>query len=63
MQFSAMFVSLSVCLLARLLKNLCIDLDDILHVDRCRDIVIIIKNVKIRVTLSFAGALYTLQSY
>jgi len=26
-----------VCLLARLLKNACIDLDEMLHVDRCRD--------------------------
>jgi len=30
-------VCLSVCLLARLLKNVCIDLDEMLHVDRCRD--------------------------
>ena len=30
------FVCLSVCLLARLLKNGCMDLDEILHVDRCR---------------------------
>jgi len=30
-------VCLSVCLLARLLENACIDLDDILRVDRCRD--------------------------
>jgi len=29
---------LSVCLLARLLKNACMDLDEMLHVDRCRDI-------------------------
>ena len=28
---------LSVCLLARLLKNACIDLDEMLRVDRCRD--------------------------
>ena len=28
---------LSVCLLARLLKNACMDFDDILRVDRCRD--------------------------
>jgi len=27
----------SVCLLARLLKNACMDLDEMLHVDRCRD--------------------------
>jgi len=27
----------SVCLLARLLKNACMDLDDISRVDRCRD--------------------------
>jgi len=31
-------VCLSVCLLARLLKNACIDLDEILRVDRCRDV-------------------------
>jgi len=30
-------VCLSVCLLARLLKNACMGLDDILLVDRCRD--------------------------
>jgi len=29
--------SLSVCLLARLLKNACMDLDEMLCVDRCRD--------------------------
>ena len=28
---------LSVCLLARLLKNACVDLDEMLRVDRCRD--------------------------
>jgi len=26
-----------VCLCARLLKNVCMDLDEMLHVDRCRD--------------------------
>jgi len=33
------FVCLSVCLLARLLKNACMDFDDmlLLHVGRCRD--------------------------
>jgi len=30
-------VCLSVCLCARLLKNACMDLDEMLHVDRCRD--------------------------
>jgi len=30
-------VYLSVCLLARLLKNALMDLDEMLHVDRCRD--------------------------
>ena len=30
-------VRLSVCLLARLLKNACIDLQEMLRVDRCRD--------------------------
>jgi len=30
-------VHLSVCLLARLLKNACMDLDEMLRVDRCRD--------------------------
>ena len=28
---------LSVCLIARLLKNACMDLDEMLRVDRCRD--------------------------
>jgi len=37
MRLLAMFVCLSVCLLARLLKNACMDFDDILRVDRCRD--------------------------
>jgi len=31
------FVCLSVCLLARLLKNACMDLNEMLRVDRCRD--------------------------
>jgi len=31
------FLPVSVCLLARLLKNTSMDLDEILHVDRCRD--------------------------
>ena len=31
-------ICLSVCLLARLLKNAWMDLDEMLHVDRCRDI-------------------------
>jgi len=31
------FVYLSVCLLARLLKNACVDLDEMLRVDRRRD--------------------------
>jgi len=30
-------LSVSVCLLARLLKNACMDLDEMLRVDRCRD--------------------------
>ena len=30
-------IRLSVCLLARLLKNACMDLDEMLRVDRCRD--------------------------
>ena len=33
MQLPAMFV----CLLARLLKNACMDLDEIVRADRCRD--------------------------
>jgi len=37
MRLLAMFVCLSVCLLARLLKNACMDFDDILRVDRCQD--------------------------
>ena len=32
-----LFVSLSVCI-ARLLKNACMDLDEMCHVDRCRDV-------------------------
>jgi len=35
--FLPVFVCLSVCLLARLLKNACMDLDEMLCVDRCRD--------------------------
>jgi len=35
--FLPVFVCLSVCLLAILFKNACIDLDEILRVDRCRD--------------------------
>ena len=31
------FVCLSVCLLARLLKNACMFSDEMLRVDRCRD--------------------------
>jgi len=31
------FVCLSVCLCARLLINVCMDLDEMLHVNRCRD--------------------------
>ena len=37
--FLPVFVCLSVCLLARLLKNACMDLDEMLLVDRCRDVV------------------------
>jgi len=32
------FVCLSVFLLVRLLKNACMDLDEMLRVDRCRDV-------------------------
>jgi len=37
--FVCLSVCLSVCLLARLdlLKNACMDLDEMLRVDRCRD--------------------------
>ena len=39
--FLTVFVCLSVCvyvcLLARLLKKVCMDLDEMLHVDRCQD--------------------------
>jgi len=35
--FLPVFVCLSVCLLARLLKNACMDLDEMLRVDRRRD--------------------------
>jgi len=38
MRLPTMFVCLSVCLLARLLKNARMDLDEILRVDRCREI-------------------------
>jgi len=31
------FVCLSVCLSARLLENACMDLDEMLRVDRCRE--------------------------
>jgi len=31
------WVCLSVCLLARLLKNACMNLDEMLRVDRCQD--------------------------
>ena len=34
--FLPVFVCLFVCLLARLLKNACMDLDEMLRVDRCR---------------------------
>jgi len=34
---SRLFVCLSVRLCARILKNKCMDLDRMLHVDRCRD--------------------------
>ena len=30
-------LSVSLCLLTRLLKNSCVDLDEILRVDRCQD--------------------------
>ena len=36
-------VCLSVCLLARLLKHACMDLDEMLRVDRCRDMDKLIK--------------------
>jgi len=36
--FLPVFVCLSVCLLARLLENACIDLNEMLRVDRCRNI-------------------------
>jgi len=35
--FSPVFVCLSVYLLAILLKKACMDLDEMLRVDRCRD--------------------------
>jgi len=38
-----MSVCLFVCLLARLLKNACMDLDKMLCVDRCRDVDELIK--------------------
>jgi len=36
-------IRLSVCLLARLLKNACMDLDEMLRVDKCRDMDELIK--------------------
>jgi len=33
-----LFVTLSVCRFARLLKNTCMDMDEMLRVDRCRDV-------------------------
>ena len=35
--FLPVFICLSACLLARLLKKACMDLDEMLRVDRCRD--------------------------
>jgi len=35
--FVFLSVCLSVCLSARLLKNVCMNLDEMLRVDRCRD--------------------------
>ena len=35
--FLPAFVCLSVCLCSRLLKNACMDLVEMLRVDRCRD--------------------------
>jgi len=35
--FACVRLSVSVCLLARLLKNACMDLDEMLRVDRCLD--------------------------
>jgi len=37
MQLPAMFVCRSVFLLAKLIKNACMDLDEILRIDRCRE--------------------------
>jgi len=34
--FVCLSLRLSVCLLERFLKNACMDLDEMLHVDRCR---------------------------
>jgi len=36
-------VCLSVCLLARLLRNTCMDLNEMLRIDRCRDMDELIK--------------------
>jgi len=35
---SPALICLTVCLLARLLKNACMDLDEMLRVDRCLDV-------------------------
>ena len=45
------FVCLSVCLLARLLKNACMDLDEMLRVDKCRDMDELLSPIRIIVRM------------
>jgi len=40
-----------VCLLARLLKNACMDLDEMLRVDRCRDMDELMSPIRITVRM------------
>jgi len=55
-------VSLSVCLLARLPKGACMDLDEMLHVDRCRDMDELkdLEAVLVLVWFAFTQSLYIL---
>ena len=52
-----MFLPMFVCQLARLLKNACMDLDEILRVDRCRDMdeLINFSPIRIKVRTPDAG--------
>ena len=50
---------LSVCLSARLLKNACMDLDEMLRVDRCRDMDELINFCFLRYRISAARRNFT----